>query len=107
MNFATPSLPTDLYPNPDAANGLSSSVFARSGAFGDLAGGALKARASWLEAKNYADAYQSAADKARRKQSQRSAIGGALQVLGGAASFIPGAGPLISAGLRGIGGMFG
>lgn len=68
-----------------------------------LASSGIEQIGKWNQAKEYAQAYQSQVkrydDQQRRKQ-RSGLFGGALNVLGTAASFIPVAGPVIGAGLK-------
>lgn len=81
----------------------------RQEAMTDMASGAIQQVGQREQALAYARGWQEQVDKERRAQRKRQSggfLGGAFNFLGTAASFIPGAGPLIGAGLKAVGGGF-
>lgn len=82
----------------------------RQQAMTDMASGVIQQAGQREQALAYAKGWQEQADKDRRVQQKRRSggfLGGAFNFLGTAASFIPGAGPLIGAGLKAVGSGFG
>lgn len=75
-----------------------------------LAGSAIQQAGQRAQALAYAEGWKQQADAERRAQKRRQGggfLGGLFNVAGTAASFIPGVGPLVGAGLKAVGSGFG
>lgn len=73
----------------------------------EFTGAAMNAIGERQRALEYARAFEEQRKREKRDQQKRGLFGGVFNALGTAASFFPGVGPLIGAGLKGIGGSIG
>lgn len=100
----------DVFGNDETMQALENSRQRTQQGITQLAGTALQGMGERAAALEYANAWKEQADAARRaakKKQSGGLFGGLFNVAGTAASFIPGVGPLIGAGLKAVGGGFG
>lgn len=94
----------------ETTNALESNRRQRQEGMAQLASGSIQQIGQREQALAYAKGWQEQADRERRAQKAKQRggfLGGLFNVAGAAASFIPGAGPFISAGLKAVGSGFG
>lgn len=100
----------DVFGDNETTNALEASRKRSQQGMTQLAGGAIQQAGQRAQALAYAEGWKQQADAERRAQKKRQSggfLGGLFNVAGTAASFIPGAGPFISAGLKAVGSGFG